>query len=71
MTQVSWWLNISVSRLQRDDIRIVLRTGQPGYAPEESVIKDYDINDYKTKTELTRRKVSHNSLCCYSFLSTN
>jgi diguanylate cyclase (GGDEF)-like protein len=43
--------------LQRQDIRIVLRTGQPGYAPEESVIKDYDINDYKTTTELTRRKL--------------
>jgi diguanylate cyclase (GGDEF)-like protein len=43
--------------LAREDIRIVLRTGQPGYAPEESVIKDYDINDYKTKTELTRRKL--------------
>jgi diguanylate cyclase (GGDEF)-like protein len=44
-------------QLNRHDIRIVLRTGQPGYAPEESVIKDYDINDYKTKTELTRRKL--------------
>lgn len=44
-------------QLGRQDIRIVLRTGQPGYAPEESVIKDYDINDYKTKTELTRRKL--------------
>ncbi len=43
--------------LQRKDIRIVLRTGQPGYAPEENVIKEYDINDYKTKTELTRRKL--------------
>ena len=43
--------------LHRQDIRIVLRTGQPGYAPEESVIKKYDINDYKTKTELTRRKL--------------
>ncbi|WP_026376841.1 two-component system response regulator [Aestuariibacter salexigens] len=37
--------------------RIILRTGQPGYAPEESVIKEYDINDYKTKTELTRSKL--------------
>ncbi len=45
------------NQLDRQDIRIVLRTGQPGYAPEESVIKDYDINDYKTKTELTRRKL--------------
>ena len=34
-------------------VRIVLRTGQPGQAPEQSVILDYDINDYKTKTELT------------------
>lgn len=45
------------TELERQDVRIVLRTGQPGYAPEESVIKDYDINDYKTKTELTRRKL--------------
>ena len=35
--------------LQMDEVRIVLRTGQPGYAPEESVIKEYDINDYTTK----------------------
>lgn len=39
--------------LQNHTIRIVLRTGQPGEAPEESVIRDYDINDYKNKTELT------------------
>ncbi len=37
--------------------RIVLRTGQPGQAPEEQVIKAYDINDYKEKTELTKRKL--------------
>ena len=43
--------------MKLDDVRIVLRTGQPGFAPEESVIKDYDINDYKTKTELTRGKL--------------
>ena len=43
--------------LGMDEVRIVLRTGQPGYAPEESVIKEYDINDYKTKTELTRSKL--------------
>ena len=34
-------------------VRIVLRTGQPGQAPEQSVISAYDINDYKEKTELT------------------
>jgi diguanylate cyclase (GGDEF)-like protein len=38
-------------------IRIILRTGQPGEAPEISIIKDYDINDYKTKTELTQQKL--------------
>lgn len=37
--------------------RIVLRTGQPGYAPELDAIRDYDINDYKTKGELTRSKL--------------
>jgi diguanylate cyclase (GGDEF)-like protein len=44
--------------LHRDEVRIILRTGQPGYAPEENVIKEYDINDYKTKTELTRSKLA-------------
>ncbi|BBB69708.1 diguanylate cyclase [Undibacterium sp. YM2] len=39
------------------DTRIILRTGQPGYAPEEEAIRDYDINDYKTKNELTRKKL--------------
>ena len=38
-------------------IRIVLRTGQPGYAPEREVITEYDINDYKSKTELTAQKL--------------
>lgn len=38
-------------------VRIVLRTGQPGQAPEEHVIKTYDINDYRAKTELTRSKL--------------
>lgn len=37
--------------------RIILRTGQPGQAPEEEVIMDYDINDYKQKTELDRTKL--------------
>jgi class 3 adenylate cyclase/DNA-binding NarL/FixJ family response regulator len=37
--------------------RIILRTGQPGQAPERKVIVDYDINDYKTKTELTSQKL--------------
>lgn len=37
--------------------RIVLRTGQPGQAPEKQVISEYDINDYKEKTELTSQKL--------------
>ena len=37
--------------------RIILRTGQPGYAPEMTAIREYDINDYKTKSELTRSKL--------------
>ncbi|GGX42999.1 response regulator [Saccharospirillum salsuginis] len=36
--------------------RLVLRTGQPGSAPESDVVRDYDINDYKEKTELTAQK---------------
>ncbi|WP_416758504.1 DUF3369 domain-containing protein [Roseateles sp. So40a] len=43
--------------LRNTHVRIVLRTGQPGQAPEEHVIKTYDINDYKEKTELTKRKL--------------
>ena len=43
--------------LRNEAVRIVLRTGQPGQAPERDVIVDYDINDYKTKTELTATKL--------------
>ncbi|MFZ3286943.1 MAG: EAL domain-containing protein [Telluria sp.] len=43
--------------LRMADVRIILRTGQPGYAPEIDAIRDYDINDYKTKSELTRIKL--------------
>ncbi len=38
-------------------MRIILRTGQPGQAPERRIIVDYDINDYKAKTELTADKL--------------
>jgi len=37
--------------------RIILRTGQPGHAPECETITRYDINDYKTKGELTQNKL--------------
>ncbi|TNC82195.1 MAG: hypothetical protein C9356_04050 [Oleiphilus sp.] len=39
------------------DSRIILRTGQPGYAPELDTITRYEINDYKSKSELTRNKL--------------
>ena len=43
--------------LQMKECRIILRTGQPGYAPELSVFNEYDINDYRTKAELTRTRL--------------
>jgi len=44
-------------RMGNRRLRIVLRTGQPGQAPEREVVIEHDINDYKTKTELTRQKL--------------
>ena len=38
-------------------IRIIIRTGNPGLAPEESVTLNYDINDYRGKTELTAQSL--------------
>ncbi len=38
-------------------IRLVLRTGQAGSAPEARVIKEFDINDYKEKTDFTANKM--------------
>jgi CheY-like chemotaxis protein len=43
--------------LDQRSVRIILRTGQPGVAPERRVIVDYDINDYKSKTELSTDKL--------------
>ncbi|MGB0945663.1 MAG: bifunctional diguanylate cyclase/phosphodiesterase [Pseudoalteromonas marina] len=43
--------------LNNKRVRIILRTGQAANIPEEKVIREYDINDYKTKTELTRSKL--------------
>ncbi|EXI70728.1 MAG: Bacteriophytochrome cph2 [Candidatus Accumulibacter sp. SK-11] len=37
--------------------RIILRTGQPGHAPETETISRYDINDYKTKAELSESRL--------------
>ncbi|HEU4806136.1 MAG TPA: DUF3369 domain-containing protein [Nitrobacter sp.] len=45
------------NELKNETVRIILRTGQPGQAPERRVIVDYDINDYTAKTELTADKL--------------
>lgn len=61
------YAGLDLIRFIRDDlknkmIRIVLRTGQPGEAPERQVILDYDINDYKEKAELTSQKLFSTTL---------
>lgn len=40
-----------------DQLRIILRTGQPGMTPEKQVLTKYDINDYRDKTDLTAQKL--------------
>ncbi|MBP2231307.1 PAS domain S-box-containing protein [Azospirillum agricola] len=41
------------NELGNRDVRIILRTGQPGQAPQRDVIVEYDINDYKPKADLS------------------
>lgn len=53
---------LDLARFIRQDlsnslVRIILRTGHPGQAPEQTIMTDYDINDYKEKTELTAQKL--------------
>ncbi len=53
---------LDVAKAIREDldnklIRIILRTGQPGQAPEVKVAIDYDINDYKDKADLTSSRL--------------
>jgi len=58
---------------QNRTVRIVLRTGQPGKAPAAHVILEYDINDYKEKTELTLEKMLVtviSALRSYNFITT-
>ena len=43
--------------LRDKQVRIILRTGQPGEAPPESVILNYDINDYQLKLDMTRQRL--------------
>ncbi|WED24545.1 DUF3369 domain-containing protein [Vibrio sp. JC009] len=45
------------NELNNQMTRLVLRTGQAGVAPEDTVIREYEIDDYKEKTELTTQKL--------------
>ncbi|TWA62356.1 PAS domain S-box-containing protein [Azospirillum baldaniorum] len=44
------WIRGTLGNL---DVRIILRTGQPGQAPQRDVIVGCDINDYKSKADLS------------------
>ena len=52
--QLIQWIR---EELEYREIRLILRTGQPGVAPEKEIIHRYEINDYKEKTELTDVKL--------------
>lgn len=52
---------IAANRIRREldnkAVRIILRTGQAGKAPEADVVCHYDINDYREKSELTSQRL--------------
>lgn len=45
------------SELGNRFVRILLRTGQPGVAPEKKTIEEYDIDGYLPKAELTTNRL--------------
>lgn len=58
---------LKVSKYIRNELdnhftRVVLRTGQPGFAPLDDVMQYYDIDGYLAKTQITKHKLSHT---CY------
>lgn len=44
-------------QLKNHRVRILLRTGQPGLAPEDEIIKNYDIDGYHNKTDLSTQRL--------------
>jgi response regulator RpfG family c-di-GMP phosphodiesterase len=38
-------------------VRLVVRTGQPGHLPEEHIVREHEVNDYREKTELSAQKL--------------
>jgi signal transduction histidine kinase len=53
------FINFIRNQEKNTTIQLVLRTGQPGFAPENDVLNSYEINDYLSKTELTSNKLKH------------
>jgi signal transduction histidine kinase len=53
------FINFVRHEQSNETIQLVLRTGQPGFAPETEVLTIYEINDYLSKTELTSAKLKH------------
>lgn len=54
------------NELRNDTVRIVLRTGQPGQAPEDEILDRYDIDDYREKTDLTAQKLRTLARCNFN-----
>ncbi len=46
-----------IRELCPSSLRLILRTGQPGLAPEEFVLNEYDIDYYVSKVEATPEKL--------------
>lgn len=64
-------VNYVRKQLGNTDVQIVVRTGQPGMAPEGEVIPAYDINGYFLKTEMVAQKLQSiviSSLRAFSYI---
>ncbi|KPA16508.1 signal transduction histidine kinase [Candidatus Magnetomorum sp. HK-1] len=44
--------------LNNQHVRVIIRTGQPGQTPEIEVVRNYDVNDYKLKTDYTNEQLT-------------
>lgn len=51
-------VNMIRQELKQREVRIILRTGHPGFAPQTEVIMQYDINDYLSKAELSASRLT-------------
>lgn len=50
-------INYVRNQLKNKDIRLIIRTGNPGKAPSTDVVRHLEIDDYKEKTDLTADKL--------------